>query len=119
MAKQTLGIRLDPEVIDKLKIEAGKKGTTLSDLAVERLTVNDHYIVEKESKIQELQAKNEDLEKMVERITGKKIPRRRSVTVSLTEAEHLQLVQMAKDGHMPKSQAFRMMAFRNQTPMLA
>ena len=75
MAKQVLAIRMEPGELQHLKRQADEKNITVSELALDRITVNDHFASGKEAKIKELETKVQVLTERLERTTGKKLPK--------------------------------------------
>lgn len=117
MAKQTLGVRLSPETIENLKQEALRLGVSVSELAIDRLTVNT-FAASQGTEIKRLQQKNDELERRLQHVTGKGLPKKYKVTVSLTEPEYFALTEFATKNHLPKSEAYRQITNQKQIPAL-
>ena len=117
MAKQTLGVRLTPETVSSLKEEAARLNISISELAIDRLTVNT-FAAAQGNELKALQQKNGELERRLYQLTGKGLPKKYKVTVSLTEPEYFGIVEYATKNNLSKSEAFKQIKQHRTLPAL-
>ncbi|MCY4490713.1 MAG: hypothetical protein OXC46_04510 [Thaumarchaeota archaeon] len=104
MAKITVGIRIDPTLHTELSNEAKSTGKSLTDIVGSTLA-NGHKAQFLE---QELAKANWELAEL-KRMTAKRIPKTKRLTVGLTADEYRIITEQADDAHISRAELARQM----------
>lgn len=118
MAKQTVGVRLEPKDIEELKARAEKSNKKLTDIITETL-FEQKPAIELERQNEELKQQIAELQTRFERATGRKPKFERRTTIRLTEQEHQALTAAANANNMSKPALIRKMLTGTKNPVFA
>ena len=123
MAKQAIGVKLDPEKVQTLKEQCARDGMTVSDYlndAIDHQTINRQL----EDKITKLNDRIQYLEDRHARLTGTPPKYEKRVSISMTLEQYNRFTELADISKMTKSELVRsLIPTSNQqltgTPQLA
>ena len=113
MAKDTtIGIRLEKSTLENLKNQAAKNKTTPSSLVaqvIDEITTGQALI--KDQKIQVLELKNKELEARLDKEYSKTIPRKKRISIAVSDAEYFEIQKSSNAALIPKSTLLRKILF--------